>query len=131
MLDIDLEGDANRLRPEAPVPVVDVTRQRQRPGGAGLAALLAARCGHDVILLTAIGADDLGDALLNLLVDHVEVRALPLDGRTVCKCRIAAREVPMLRLDSGAGRARRAALPAGAGRAFDSAGAILVSDYGR
>jgi D-beta-D-heptose 7-phosphate kinase / D-beta-D-heptose 1-phosphate adenosyltransferase len=131
LLDIDIEGEANRLSPEAPVPVVDVTRQRRRPGGAGLAALLAARSGQDVILVTAIGADDLGDALLNLLVDHVEVRALPLDGRTVCKCRITAREVPMLRLDSGAGRARRTALPAGAIRAFASAGAILVSDYGR
>jgi rfaE bifunctional protein nucleotidyltransferase chain/domain/rfaE bifunctional protein kinase chain/domain len=131
LLDVDIEGEANRLSPEAPVPVVDVTRERRRPGGAGLAALLAARSGHDVILVTAIGGDDLGDALLNLLVDHVEVRALPLDGRTVCKCRIAAREVPMLRLDSGAGRARHTALPAAAGRAFTSAGAILVSDYGR
>ena len=87
LLDIDIEGEANRLSPEAPVPVVDVTRQRRRPGGAGLAALLAARSGHDVILVTAIGADDLSDELLNLLVDHVEVRALPLDGRTVCSPR--------------------------------------------
>ena len=43
LLDIDIEGEANRLCPEAPVPVVDITRQRRRPGGAGLAALLAAR----------------------------------------------------------------------------------------
>jgi D-beta-D-heptose 7-phosphate kinase / D-beta-D-heptose 1-phosphate adenosyltransferase len=131
LLDIDIEGDANRLSPEAPVPVVDIRRQRRRPGGAGLAALLAARSGQDVILVTAIGSDDLGDALMNLLVDHVEVRSLPLDGRTACKCRIAAREVPMLRVDSGAGQARRAALPPGAVRALESAGAILVSDYGR
>jgi len=131
LLDIDLEGDANRLSPEAPVPVVDVMRQRRRPGGAGLAALLAARSGHDVILITAIGSDDLGDTLLNLLVDHVEVCALPLDGRTVCKCRIAARQVPMLRLDSGAGRPRSVRLLKGAVRALAFAGAILVSDYGR
>ena len=74
MLDIDIEGEASRLSPEAPVPVVDVTRQRRRPGGAGLAALLAARSGREVILVTAIGVDDLGDALRNLLADHVEVR---------------------------------------------------------
>jgi D-beta-D-heptose 7-phosphate kinase / D-beta-D-heptose 1-phosphate adenosyltransferase len=131
LLDFDIEGDATRLSPEAPVPVVDVTLQRRRPGGAGLTALLAARSGHDVILITAVGTDDPGDALLNLLVDHVEVHSLPLDGRTACKCRIAAREVPMLRLDSGAGRARHTALPAGAVRALASAGAILISDYGR
>jgi D-beta-D-heptose 7-phosphate kinase / D-beta-D-heptose 1-phosphate adenosyltransferase len=131
LLDIDIEGEATRLSPEAPVPVVDVTRQRRRPGGAGLAALLAARSGQDVILVTAVGADEVGDALMNLLVDHVEVRSLPLDGRTTCKCRIAAREVPMLRVDSGAGHVRRAALPPGVVRALESAGAILVSDYGR
>jgi bifunctional ADP-heptose synthase (sugar kinase/adenylyltransferase) len=128
VLDIDIEGDASRLSPEAPVPVVDITRQRRRPGGAGLAALLAARSGQEVILITALGTDHLGDALMNLLVDHVDVRSMPLEGQTACKVRIAAREVPMLRVDSGAGQARRAALPPGAVRALESAGAILVSE---
>jgi rfaE bifunctional protein nucleotidyltransferase chain/domain/rfaE bifunctional protein kinase chain/domain len=131
MLDIDIEGEANRLSPEAPVPVVDVTRQRRRPGGAGLAALLAAGSGQDVILLTAIGNDDHGDALRNLLADHVDVRALPLHGSTVCKCRVTAGDVPLLRVDSGSGRARPAALPPGVASALASAGAILVADYGR
>jgi D-beta-D-heptose 7-phosphate kinase / D-beta-D-heptose 1-phosphate adenosyltransferase len=131
MLDIDIEGDASRLSPEAPVPVVDVTRQRRRPGGAGLAALLAARSGQEVMLITAVGTDDLGDALLNLLTDHVEVCSLPLEGSTVCKCRVAAAEIPMLRVDSGSGRARRTPLPPAAVRALTSAGAIIVADYGR
>ena len=131
MLDIDIEGEASRLSPEAPVPVVDVTRQRRRPGGAGLAALLAARSGHHVILLTAIGDDDLGDALRDLLADHVEVRSLPLDGSTISKCRVAAGEVPLLRLDSGSGRACRGPLPPETVRMLESAGAILVADYGR
>jgi D-beta-D-heptose 7-phosphate kinase/D-beta-D-heptose 1-phosphate adenosyltransferase len=131
MLDIDIEGDASRLSPEAPVAVVDVTRQRRRPGGAGLAALLAARSGQEVILITALGSDDLGDALLNLLTDHVEVCSLPLEGSTVCKCRVAAGEIPMLRVDSGSGRARRTPLPPAAVRALTSAGAIMVADYGR
>jgi D-beta-D-heptose 7-phosphate kinase / D-beta-D-heptose 1-phosphate adenosyltransferase len=131
MLDIDIEGEASRLSPEAPVPVVDVTRQRRRPGGAGLAALLAARSGQEVILITAVGTDDLGDALLKLLADHVDVRPLPLDGSTICKCRVAAGEVPMLRIDSGSGRARRTPVPPGVVRALASADAILVADYGR
>ncbi len=131
MLDIDIEGEANRLSPEAPVPVVDVTRQRRRPGGAGLAALLAARSGRQVILLTAMGDDDLGNTLRGLLTDHVEIRSLPLDGNTVSKCRVAAGEVPLLRLDSGSGRACRGPLPPEAVRTLESAGAILVADYGR
>jgi D-beta-D-heptose 7-phosphate kinase/D-beta-D-heptose 1-phosphate adenosyltransferase len=131
MLDIDIEGEARRLSPEAPVPVVDVTRQRRRPGGAGLAALLAARTGQEVILITAVATDDLGDSLVNLLADHVDVRSLPLDGSTVCKGRVAARDVPMLRVDSGSGLARRTPLRSGVLRALASAGAILVADYGR
>jgi D-beta-D-heptose 7-phosphate kinase / D-beta-D-heptose 1-phosphate adenosyltransferase len=127
MLDIDIEGEASRLSPEAPVPVVDVTRQRRRPGGAGLVALLAARTGREVILITAVGTDDLGDSLLGLLADHVDVRSLPLQGSTVCKCRVAAHDVPMLRLDSGSGRARRTPLPAGVVQTLASAGAILVA----
>jgi D-beta-D-heptose 7-phosphate kinase/D-beta-D-heptose 1-phosphate adenosyltransferase len=131
LLDIDIDGEANRLSPEAPVPVVDVSRQRRRPGGAGLAALLAARSGGDVILVTAIGVDDHGHALRNLLADHLEICALPLDGSTVSKCRIAAGEVPMLRIDSGSGQAGRGPLPAEVVRTIAGAGAILVADYGR
>jgi rfaE bifunctional protein nucleotidyltransferase chain/domain/rfaE bifunctional protein kinase chain/domain len=131
MLDIDIEGEASRLSPEAPVPVVDVTLQRRRPGGAGLAALLAARSGRTVILLTAIGDDYVGDRLRELLDDHVDLRSLPLDGSTLSKCRVAAGEVPLLRLDSGSGRAYRGPLSPEAVRALESASAILVSDYGR
>ena len=131
LLDIDIDGEANRLSPEAPVPVVDVSRQRRRPGGAGLAALLAARSGGDVILVTAIGVDDHGDALQKLLADHLQVCALPLDGSTVSKCRIAAGEVPMLRIDSGSGQAGRGPLPDGVVSTIAGAGAILVADYGR
>ncbi len=48
MLDVDIEGSATRLSPEAPVPVVDAERVWHRPGGAGLAAVLAARADDDV-----------------------------------------------------------------------------------
>jgi rfaE bifunctional protein nucleotidyltransferase chain/domain/rfaE bifunctional protein kinase chain/domain len=131
LLDIDIDGEATRLSPEAPVPVVDVLRHRRRPGGAGLAALLAARSGGDVILVTAIGDDDLGDGLRDLLVDHVEVCALPLQGSTVSKCRVTAGDLPMLRIDSGSGQAGHGPLPAEVVRTIASAGAILVADYGR
>ena len=50
LLDIDLVGPARRLCPDAPAPVVDVTEERVRPGGAGLAARLGAWDGLDVVL---------------------------------------------------------------------------------
>ena len=42
LLDRDLTGTVDRLCPDAPVPVVDAPVDVPRPGGAGLAALLAA-----------------------------------------------------------------------------------------
>ena len=58
LLDRDLDGTTERLCPEAPVPVVDRVVERSRPGGAGLAAALAAADGHAVTLVTALAGDD-------------------------------------------------------------------------
>ncbi len=46
LLDRDLTGSADRLAPDAPVPVVSECAERVRPGGAALAAYLAARDGR-------------------------------------------------------------------------------------
>jgi D-beta-D-heptose 7-phosphate kinase / D-beta-D-heptose 1-phosphate adenosyltransferase len=131
LLDVDLIGSATRLSPDAPVPVVDVTERWERPGGAGLAALLAARTDLEVVLVTALAEDDAAVALGELLAQHVDVRPLRLDGDTVVKTRIGASGVPMLRLDTGSGRAADAPLPRSIGALLASAGAVLVSDYGR
>jgi len=42
LLDVDLVGRADRLCPDAPVPVVEDATEQARPGGAALAAALAA-----------------------------------------------------------------------------------------
>jgi bifunctional ADP-heptose synthase (sugar kinase/adenylyltransferase) len=42
LLDVDLVGTASRLTPDAPVPVVEDVERRERPGGAALAAVVAA-----------------------------------------------------------------------------------------
>ncbi|MBY4206963.1 bifunctional heptose 7-phosphate kinase/heptose 1-phosphate adenyltransferase [Rhodococcus fascians] len=131
LLDVDIDGTATRLSPEAPVPVVDTNRQWQRPGGAGLAAVLAARTGHRVVFVTALGNDESGIRLASLLESRVEVVALPYEGETVCKTRIQANGHPLLRLDSGVGQPVDGPLPPRAAEVIASAGAILVSDYGR
>ncbi|MBN6055548.1 D-glycero-beta-D-manno-heptose 1-phosphate adenylyltransferase [Nonomuraea sp. RK-328] len=130
LLDVDVEGGADRLCPDAPVPVVDVDAEHARPGGAGLAALLAARDGADVVLVTAIGDDQDGRRLCGLLAGEAELVRLPLRGGTVRKTRIRARGQTLVRVDSGDGRARHAAHDEVAA-ALRQAGAVLVSDYGR
>ncbi len=130
LLDSDIEGRVDRLCPDAPVPVVDVRTQCWRPGGAGLAALLAARDGHDVVLVTALGTDPPARLLADLLAAHVEVVRMPLHGATVCKTRIRARRRSLLRVDAGDGRA--AGTPTGDRflAVLRDAEAVLVSDYG-
>ena len=131
LLDIDVDGTADRLCPDAPVPVVDLARRWIRPGGAALAALLASRAVDEVVLVTAVGVDTAASDLVGLLDGHVDVRRLALHGDTVCKTRVRARGVPVLRLDSGNGRADRSEVGKDASAALTTAGAILISDYGR
>jgi len=103
LLDVDVEGAAGRLCPDAPVPVVDVAAERARPGGAGLAALLAARDGAGVVLISAIGDDPAGRRLCGLLSAELELVRLPLRGETVRKTRVRAGGQTLLRLDTGDG----------------------------
>lgn len=131
MLDVDIEGSATRLSPEAPVPVVDAERMWQRPGGAGLAAVLAARSEADVVLVTAIAGDAEGRSLTELLTGSgVRVIALPMAGSTVCKTRIRAGGQSVLRLDRGDGTAAHDTLPAEVAHTLAGARAVCVADYG-
>ena len=68
LLDRDLDGRAKRLAPDAPVPVLEAVESHPRAGGAGLAAVLAARAGHDVTLICALGDDLAGRELARLLI---------------------------------------------------------------
>lgn len=132
LLDVDVEGSAERLAPDAPVPVVDVADERMRAGGAGLAAVLAAAAGaRDVVVVTALARDPDAGTLLGLL-DSVEVVRLPLTGTTVRKTRIRSHGHPLVRVDHGDGRLD-AATPLGDAvfELLGAAGAVLVSDYGR
>jgi rfaE bifunctional protein nucleotidyltransferase chain/domain len=110
---------------------VDETARRSRPGGAGLAAALAAADGHPVTLITALGRDPAGRELAALLGEAgVEVVDLGLEGSTPEKVRIRTDGRSLLRLDRGAPGAVGPAT-ATARDTLRSAAAVLVSDYGR
>jgi rfaE bifunctional protein nucleotidyltransferase chain/domain len=129
LLDHDLVGRAERLAPDAPVPVVSGARRTSRPGGAALAACLAAADGREVTLVTALGDDEASARLRRLLPDRVRVVPLPLTGELSSKTRVLAADRPLLRLDDGDGRA--AGPTEEACRAVADAEAVLVADYGR
>jgi D-beta-D-heptose 7-phosphate kinase / D-beta-D-heptose 1-phosphate adenosyltransferase len=133
LLDRDLDGRVERLCPEAPVPVVDEIGRQSRPGGAGLAAALAAADGHEVTLITALGHDDAGWELSALLdVVGIQVIDLGSGAATPEKTRVRCDDRLLLRIDQGGGRTPSvgAVTPAAIGAVADADG-VLVSDYGR
>ncbi len=131
MLDRDVEGGVARLCPDAPVPVLDEHRSEERAGGAGLAALLAARTGRPVVLVTALADDDAGARLSTLLAAAgISVYPMTLAGATPEKIRLRTGGRTLLRLDRGSppgvdGEPAPAALSA-----LTDAAVILISDYG-
>ncbi|WP_327188453.1 D-glycero-beta-D-manno-heptose 1-phosphate adenylyltransferase [Streptomyces xinghaiensis] len=129
LLDRDIDGTAERLAPDAPAPVVDVTGDRSRPGGAGLAAVLAAADGREVVLVTALGDDPASRTVRAALAPRVRLVELPLHGTLPEKIRVRADGRPLVRVDRGGGRPGE---PDEAVRAvLRAAGTILVADYGR
>lgn len=129
LLDLDIAGHAERLAPDAPVPVVGRADRVARPGGAALAACLAAEDGREVTLVTALGDDASSEEVRNLLSGRVRLVELPLRGKLSSKARFLADGRALLRLDDGDGRATAAT--ADAEDAVARARAVLVADYGR
>ena len=129
LLDRDVTGTASRLCPDAPAPVLDDLAETRRPGGAALAALLAAGDGGPVVLVAAFGDDPASTAVTALLEPHVTVVPVPLHGPLPDKARFRAGGQTLLRADGPAGRPGPAS--AAAVEAIASAGTLLVSDYGR
>lgn len=133
LLDVDWDGAVQRVCNDAPAPVLDTPTERARPGGAALAAALAAASGAAVTLVTALADDPDGRRLAGLLADAgVEVVDLGLPGPTPVKLRLRADGHSIARVDRGCDPV---VPPAGwsvpAAAAARGAGALLVSDYGR
>jgi D-beta-D-heptose 7-phosphate kinase/D-beta-D-heptose 1-phosphate adenosyltransferase len=132
LLDRDVDGTVTRICPDAPAPVFDVAGTRSRPGGAALAASLAAALHGPVRLVTAVAADEGSRELLALLEDGgVEVVVLPACGAVPEKVRLRADGQTLLRLDRGGLTVSPDPPGKVIGAALDGAGAVLVSDYGR
>lgn len=130
LLDIDLTGPAHRLCPDAPAPVVDVTEETARPGGAGLAARLAAEDGADVALVTTLAADADGQRLRAAL-GELTVVSSTTDAATSVKTRIRSADRSLVRLDRGGSPATQPVVTDEMVAALDDADAVLVADYGR
>lgn len=101
MLDRYWHGPAGRISPEAPVPVVKVEHNEERPGGAANVAMNIASLGGQAHIIGLTGMDEpaqvLADKLTALKV-NCDFVALP-DYPTITKLRVLSRGQQLIRLD--------------------------------
>jgi len=103
MLDTYWWGKVERISPEAPVPVVAVSKKEQRIGGAGNVALNVQSLGAKVFMLSVVGQDDDGALLTGLLQqNNIDTTYLVQNSQriTTNKIRIISRNQHMMRLDA-------------------------------
>ena len=138
MLDHYIMGDATRISPEAPVPVVSVARDTYVPGGAANVANNFAGLGVPTNLIGSY-CDDPESILLNDVLTQRGIQLSPIgqkDGATtILKTRVVVQRQQLCRID-------REAKPAAYGldhilqnpqflELISSADAILFSDYAK
>jgi rfaE bifunctional protein kinase chain/domain len=136
MLDHYIWGDATRISPEAPVPVVDIARDTWTGGGAANVALNIAALGARCTVFGFLGADDPGARLRALLREKaIEVIVPPGDAATIVKTRVLVQHQQLCRLDRESAPGRYAVDPAAAGRLLAKAiawcDAVVLSDYAK
>src|SRR5688500_9849392 len=93
MLDVYLDGSANRICREAPVPIVDIRNVKSVPGGAANTAVNLARLGAEVHYISVVGCDHEAELLKGSLTSHgLDISLIICDHtrRTLTKQRVAA-----------------------------------------
>jgi rfaE bifunctional protein kinase chain/domain len=102
MIDSYLFGNVERISPEAPVPIVDITKKINKLGGAANVATNIKNLGGTPIVCSVIGNDDKGKILLSLLekLNITTNYILTSEKRiTTDKTRIIGNNHQMLRID--------------------------------
>lgn len=136
MMDAYVWGKAGRLSPEAPVPVVNVSRTEQRLGGAANVALNVQALGAKPLLCAVIGEDQGGNQMLDLLRENnlsAEGIVRSAHRPTTVKQRILAHGQQLLRIDSevehNLNQEENAALTARYAALLDRADVVIFEDY--
>jgi len=138
MLDHFIWGHVRRISPEAPVPIVEVTREEFYPGGAANVARNISPFSPNTHLMGRVGKDMAADKLRALLIeDKVDPAPLLVHETlpTISKARVSARQQQIVRVD------REKLLPLTASELIEveqrlrdlapSLDAIILEDYGK
>ena len=138
MLDRFVYGEVERISPEAPIPVLKIARESAMLGGAGNVVRNLAALGAKAELVAVVGDDGAGREVAGLIaaLDGATARLTTEAGRrTTVKMRYVAGGQQLLRADFESdgeiATAARDALIAAVKKAAASAGAVVLSDYGK
>ncbi len=135
MLDRYWFGAVDRISPEAPVPVVRVSREEERLGGAANVALNVKTLGAQATLLTVVGTDEPARTLRRLLEERGVGTRLGEDPQlyTIVKLRVIGRSQQLLRVDfeNRPDHEVLAGMLSDFQQALADHDAVLFSDYGK
>jgi D-glycero-beta-D-manno-heptose-7-phosphate kinase len=135
MLDRYLFGSVDRISPEAPVPVVRVTREEERLGGAANVAFNVKSLGAQATLITVIGDDEPARRLQQLLKSRGVETILGCDAKlyTCVKLRVIGRAQQLVRVDfeNPPDHQVLSGMLADFERVVSDYDAVLFSDYGK
>jgi rfaE bifunctional protein kinase chain/domain len=135
MLDRYWFGDSDRISPEAPVPVVQVSKVDERLGGAANVARNVAALGANTTILGVVGEDEAGNRIGELLKQSGVNSQLEVDPKvpTTVKLRVIARQQQLIRLDFEENPSQTALEQklARFEKALGTADVLVLSDYGK
>jgi D-beta-D-heptose 7-phosphate kinase/D-beta-D-heptose 1-phosphate adenosyltransferase len=138
MLDHFIWGKVHRISPEAPLPVVEVTRESHFPGGAANVSRNLRSLNADVVTLGLVGDDAAGETLRELLAGQgLQTRGLLTDADrpTTVKVRVIAQHQQVVRYDREKvlppSPAMKALLLGQFARALDEVQAVVFEDYAK
>lgn len=103
MLDSYWWGKVDRISPEAPVPIVNISKREYRLGGAANVALNLKKLGADPVICSVIGRDMDGEVFLRLLAeDEISASGITYSETrpTTVKTRVLGNKNQLLRIDT-------------------------------
>ncbi len=138
MLDRFIDGSVSRISPEAPVPILEKSRETQMPGGAANVAGNLASIGCDVRLVSVTGDDAQGRSVAALLGSNMAIdfhQIIDRDRPTTTKTRFRADGQQVLRFDEEVTEAVDARVGQQLLDTFDAAlrdaDLVIISDYAK
>jgi D-beta-D-heptose 7-phosphate kinase/D-beta-D-heptose 1-phosphate adenosyltransferase len=137
MLDRYYSGSVSRISPEAPVPVVKVSRSFDTLGGAGNVAANCASLGVPVALVGTLGNDADGQLFRRMCAQSgIRLHPLPSVSPTITKTRVVGERQQIVRIDveeepRPTGAHALSSAKKAVARHLKTARAVVLSDYGK